>query len=296
LETRRKARIAAILANAGKSGSSERLDGPQANQQEPSKDLAQELAAVAGSNLESSDGSTAQSSPEPPAIEDNALANIELPRVDIATAAIAGSADAVQGGITTAGSTNGDSSATAVNSVSSGAERRSAATSAAKSQAPGDSVDLTQQERVRLVQRVARSFSRIGPEGGQINLRLHPPQLGSLNVQVRLEGRSMTANLTTESSAARDVILESLPVLRSRLAEQGFEIAHFQVDVAANGSDASQGGNSDPNYEPNNKERDSHYNFRPTRSANGSVESPPPPRLGRESLVWQATTGIDIHA
>lgn len=105
---------------------------------------------------------------------------------------------------------------------------------------------LTQQERVRLVQRIARSFGRLGPTGGQINLRLHPPQLGALNVQVRLEGRDMAARLTTETAAARDVILESLPVLRGRLAEQGFEVSQFQVDVADNSGDASlAGGNSE---------------------------------------------------
>jgi flagellar hook-length control protein FliK len=104
-----------------------------------------------------------------------------------------------------------------------------------------ESDQLTQAERVRLVQRVARSFARLGPMGGQINIRLHPPQLGSLNVQVRMEGRTMTAKLTTESTAARDAILESLPVLRGRLSEQGFEIASFQVEVADNNSDAASG-------------------------------------------------------
>ncbi len=100
---------------------------------------------------------------------------------------------------------------------------------------------LTQAERVRLVQRVSRSFARLGPMGGQISLKLHPPQLGALNVQVRMEGRSMAAKLTTESGAARDAILESLPVLRKRLAEQGFDISSFQVEVADNQSDVTSG-------------------------------------------------------
>lgn len=101
--------------------------------------------------------------------------------------------------------------------------------------------DVNQQDRLRLIQRVSRSFARLGPDGGNIQLKLHPPQLGSLAVQVRMEGRSMTAKLTTESSAAREVILESLPILRGRLAEQGFEISQFQVEVADNGADASFG-------------------------------------------------------
>ncbi|MGN6135480.1 MAG: flagellar hook-length control protein FliK [Aureliella sp.] len=98
---------------------------------------------------------------------------------------------------------------------------------------------LSQQERVRLVQRVARSFSRLGPDGGQITLKLHPPQLGVLNVSVRMEGQTMSAKLQTESSAARDAILENLPVLRERLAEQGVDVASFQVDVSGGGDMAA---------------------------------------------------------
>ncbi len=58
-----------------------------------------------------------------------------------------------------------------------------------------DSRQLSQQERVRLVQRVARSFSRLGPDGGQVTLKLHPPQLGVLNVSIKIEGQAMTARM-----------------------------------------------------------------------------------------------------
>jgi hypothetical protein len=43
----------------------------------------------------------------------------------------------------------------------------------------------------------------------------------------------MAAHLTAQSSAAREVIMESLPQLRQRLAEQGFEISQFTVDVTS---------------------------------------------------------------
>jgi flagellar hook-length control protein FliK len=112
----------------------------------------------------------------------------------------------------------------------------------------GPQVDITRAEKARLVQRVARSFSRIGPTGGNLQIKLHPPELGALAVQVRIEGKNMTARLTTESHAAREVIMESLPQLRSRLAEQGYEVVQFTVDVASDGSSlgnqtgAGQGG------------------------------------------------------
>jgi len=166
---------------------------------------------------------------------------------------------------------------------------------------PGDSTDLTQQEKIRLIQRVTRSFNRLGVDGGQVNLRLHPPQLGSLNVQVRLEGRTMTAKLTTETGAARDAILESLPILKSRLAEQGFEISQFQVEVANNDqADASLGGNAgEQAYDQQayrQHQQESPYSFRSVpRTTVESIDATRP--VGANAaLGWQTSTGIDIQA
>ncbi len=114
--------------------------------------------------------------------------------------------------------------------------------SASTASSSDGSTPITQQERVRLVQRVARSFSRLGPDGGQVTLKLHPPQLGVLNVSIKIEGQTMTARLQTETSAARDAIIESLPILRDRLSEQGIEIEKFQVEVGQQEDLASGGG------------------------------------------------------
>jgi len=121
------------------------------------------------------------------------------------------------------------------------APTRSVGTQAAKadSKVKTESSEISQQERVRVIQRIARSFNRISAEGGTINLRLHPEHLGSVTVQVKLEGRSMAARLTTETTAARDAIMADLPALRQRLADQGFDVTKFQVDVAGNGADAT---------------------------------------------------------
>lgn len=182
---------------------------------------------------------------------------------------------------------------------SSGKVERNATRDASKATQPNQPSspdELTQHERIRLVQRVARSFARLGPTGGQINLRLHPPQLGSLNVQVRLEGRSMTAKLTTETSAARDAILESLPVLRGRLAEQGYEVSQFQVEVADNNADANFGQNNEQAAQDSRRDAQaSQVDYR--RLALGrSQTNEERPSNTNPTLIWQATAGIDVHA
>ncbi len=160
---------------------------------------------------------------------------------------------------------------------------------------------LTQAERARLVQRVSRSFARLGPTGGQINIRLHPPQLGSLNVQVRMEGRSMTAKLLTESNAARDAILESLPILRGRLAEQGFEIASFQVEVADNHADVTNNNQQSPSNQADggNEETGRQVDYRRIASMHrhpmDSTDQVSHSSLSGK-LAWQSLSGIDMQA
>ena len=135
-------------------------------------------------------------------------------------------------------------------------------------------VELTQAERVRLVQRIARSFSRTGPAGGEVNLRLHPPELGALAVQIRIEGRSMSAKMTAESQAAREVILESLPQLRTRLAEQGYDVLAFSVEVAADSAslNGSTTGNQDGLQQNMNGGQQSMY-YSDSQRGRTSVES-----------------------
>ncbi len=136
-----------------------------------------------------------------------------------------------------------------------------------------DTQEVNQHERVRLVQRIARSFNRITAEGGLINLRLHPEQLGSLSVQVRLEGKSMSAVLSTETEQARDIILNELPMLRQRLSEQGFEVTRFSVEVSNSGGSTNFGQSHDSSQSRSGEQRSSsQIDYR--RLANQSVRLP----------------------
>lgn len=185
----------------------------------------------------------------------------------------------------------------------SGAPRADAKEGAQDAQRPDV---LTQAERVRLVQRVSRSFARLGPMGGQISLKLHPPQLGALNVQVRMEGRSMTAKLTTESGAARDAIMESLPVLRKRLAEQGFEISSFQVEVAdtqtdaSSGSDNSRSGSELADGRDHRQSAGQGTDYRrlaaQQRHVSDRYDVSPSSVLSSGGAAWELPRGVDVEA
>ena len=83
----------------------------------------------------------------------------------------------------------------------------------------------------RLLGRVARAFAAAQERDGEIQLRLSPPELGSLRLDVHMQDGGMVAHLQTETDAARTAILDNLPALRERLAEQGVRIERFDVDL-----------------------------------------------------------------
>jgi flagellar hook-length control protein FliK len=95
----------------------------------------------------------------------------------------------------------------------------------------GRSDGLIEADRVRFIQRVAKAFHRLGDEGGEVRLRLSPPELGSLRVELTVREGMLTAHLETETTTARSLLLDNLPALRDRLAEQNIKVEKFHVDV-----------------------------------------------------------------
>jgi len=87
-------------------------------------------------------------------------------------------------------------------------------------------------DRGRFVQRVARAVETAIGLGGPLRLRLSPPELGALRLEISLREGVMSARLEAETPAAHAVLLESLPGLRERLAQHDIRIERFDIDVA----------------------------------------------------------------
>lgn len=83
----------------------------------------------------------------------------------------------------------------------------------------------------RFIGRVAKAFHTANERGGALQIRLSPPELGSLRLELTIHDGVMSAALETETVLARRVLLDHLPALRERLAEQNIRIERFDVDV-----------------------------------------------------------------
>lgn len=128
-----------------------------------------------------------------------------------------------------------------------------AATSAKPTPAANAPVEI---DPAKFLSRVAKAFSTAKDRGGPVQLRLNPPELGQLRVEVLVQEGVMTAKLEAETASARTALLENLPQLRERLAEQGIRIDRFDVDLMqdqsqqnmanSEGNSASEQGFSQP--------------------------------------------------
>jgi flagellar hook-length control protein FliK len=155
-------------------------------------------------------------------------------------------------------------------------------------QASGDQSGVSVADRVRFVQRVARAFGSLGDQGGTIRLRLHPAELGALRLEVTVHNGAMTARLEAETQAAQGMLLENLPALRERLAEQNIRVERFDVDLMGQSSGGTaDGANAQAQSEQGQSQKRPPYNDYRSRG----VESGNEPR---RSAVTGGRSGFDV--
>lgn len=96
-------------------------------------------------------------------------------------------------------------------------------------------------DRARFVQRVEGAMKAAQQRDGKIQVRLSPPDLGSIKIELAVQNGVLSAKLEAETPAARNLLLDSLPALRERLAQQDIRVDKFDVDVRDQGGNAGSG-------------------------------------------------------
>jgi flagellar hook-length control protein FliK len=91
--------------------------------------------------------------------------------------------------------------------------------------------DLNSADQARFVDRVARAFRAAEGRNGVVRLRLSPPELGSLRLEIKVQGSALAARLEADTPLARSLLMDNLPMLRERLADQGIRVEQFDVEL-----------------------------------------------------------------
>lgn len=142
--------------------------------------------------------------------------------------------------------TTPDSAASAAASRSTAALERLTATRGVR---PGGSTSDTestpQVDPARFVSRVEGAMRTAHQRDGRVQVRLSPPELGALRIELQMHAGGLTAHIEAETASARKLLLDNLPALRERLAQQDIRVEKFEVDVRRDGGQPSGGGPQD---------------------------------------------------
>jgi flagellar hook-length control protein FliK len=101
---------------------------------------------------------------------------------------------------------------------------------------------LTEYQQSRLLQRVLKGLERLEDNSSVVRLRLHPPELGSLEMSLHMSQQQLSASINVESEATRQVLQDNLPQLQSKLAERGITVERFDIQVQSSSDANNQGG------------------------------------------------------
>ena len=77
-------------------------------------------------------------------------------------------------------------------------------------------------------------------ESGSVILRLHPAELGELRMEIKVEQDNIKAHITTHNPQVQDILDRNIPKLREVLEQQGMNLEHIQVTVAADDGGSGQ--------------------------------------------------------
>lgn len=70
-------------------------------------------------------------------------------------------------------------------------------------------------------------------ETGTVNLRLYPQELGELRMEIKVEQDNIKAHIIAQNPQAQEMIDRHLPRLREALEQQGLNLQHVEVTIAA---------------------------------------------------------------
>lgn len=115
-------------------------------------------------------------------------------------------------------------------------------------------------------------------------IRLDPPELGSMQVRVNVSGDAASVSFVVQSQQAKDALAEAMPRLRDMLSEQGIELGDAQVR-----KDNSSGNESGQQFANNSSTSTGAQN---SANSDGMDES----AAIEQSITREMKGGIDYYA
>ncbi|MEM8835408.1 MAG: flagellar hook-length control protein FliK [Planctomycetota bacterium] len=105
-----------------------------------------------------------------------------------------------------------------------------------------------QQAASPVVDHAARGIAAVlAQKGGSLTMKLNPPALGELRIEMNLSKQSVEVRLEAGTAAARDLLSLGLPALRESLQSKGLSVERLSVQASAHAAPSAPGANASGN-------------------------------------------------
>lgn len=153
------------------------------------------------------------------------------------------------------------------------------------SNSPVSSAVRTDAAAEQVVDRAAAAIRQSHDQGRQLRIRLHPPELGALQVDVTVRDGAVSARLEVQTAAAHQTLVEHLGQLREALSQSGAPVERIDVQLAdptredgrPDGQPRQDGQSSDREGRQQQSRRDPHQRQQAPEEETPEAGDQPPP-------------------
>lgn len=104
--------------------------------------------------------------------------------------------------------------------------------------AVSQAINIARNDAVKALQERVNMMLNINNKEAEI--RLDPPELGSMQIRIRSEGEQAQVNFVVQNQQAKEQLEQSMPKLREMLAEQGIQLGESNIQQGQGGEQQQQ--------------------------------------------------------
>ena len=142
-------------------------------------------------------------------------------------------------------------------------------------------INIVKSDAAKLLQERVSSMLSINNKEAEI--RLDPPEMGSMQIRVRSDAEQAQINFVVQNQQAKEALEQSMPRLREMLAQQGLELGESTISYGQSGGE-------------NAEQNESGAGEQLAKNGAANSESDEPSNSPEQTSEQQTSSSIDYYA
>jgi flagellar hook-length control protein FliK len=136
-----------------------------------------------------------------------------------------------------------------------------------------------------MADRVADALRSGFDSGGELRVRLEPPALGKVQIEVQSDAGSVSARLEVQTPAARQTLLDNISMLHDAIGQAGATVNRIDIEVVPQQQHHDSTDSDSRNANSGSQQQDSGANSQDQSSNRGGTQ--------QQNSNWRRTAAID---